>query len=177
MIRYLSQCCNAWFSTSCNPRIPAFHSRRSSFPALYGGIPSDRNSRATFASSTSFSSPTLTYLFTSNHCLKLLSSPSFTTKMSQYAFPGANPSHRPHPTGPSIKPRRPSRWYANLPLERPHVSMSTHLTTPALIRYIPVVAAVGLGTCTFNILYLPSALSATNNSPCRLRRLQLLQRG
>ncbi|KAJ5368097.1 uncharacterized protein N7496_007857 [Penicillium cataractarum] len=45
--------------------------------------------------------------------------------MSQYAFPGANPSHRPHPTGPSIKPR-PSRWY------------------------IPVVAAVGLGFAGYN---------------------------
>jgi hypothetical protein len=56
--------------------------------------------------------------------------------------------------------------------------MPTHLTTAALIRYLPVVAAIGLGMCTFHsILYLPSGLSATNYYPYRLRRLQLLQRG
>ncbi|KAJ5698955.1 hypothetical protein N7462_000960 [Penicillium macrosclerotiorum] len=45
--------------------------------------------------------------------------------MSQFAFPGANQSHRPHPTGPSLRPRH-GRWY------------------------IPLVAAVGLGFAGYN---------------------------
>ncbi|KAF7717068.1 Uncharacterized protein PECH_000774 [Penicillium ucsense] len=56
--------------------------------------------------------------------------------MSQYAFPGTSPSHRPHPTGPAMKPR-PIRWY------------------------LPVVAVVGLGFAGYNYFMDAKARHAT----------------
>ena len=53
-----------------------------------------------------------------------------------------------------------------------------HLTSTVSTRYIPVVAAIGLGTCTiFPRTYPPAPVHPTNPYPHRLRRLQLLQRG
>lgn len=57
--------------------------------------------------------------------------------MSNYAL---NNSHRSNPAGPSLKPRL-GRWYEHL---TPILSQ-LRLTAPNG-RYIPVVAAVGLGT-------------------------------
>lgn len=77
--------------------------------------------------------------------------------MSSHAFPGANkPSqYRSHPTGPNLKPRH-GRWYVPLSIlqTEPPAPAITALVPKSTIltrsRYIPLVAAVGLGFGAYN---------------------------